>query len=244
MKAYYKADLAFIHDVGFGDYARGAAPGILNVLARCRIRDGLVVDLGCGSGVWAQLLTEAGYGVLGIDISEAMIEIARRRAPRAEFRVGSLFEMEIPPCNAITSLGECFNYLFDPDNARQSLGQFFRRIYRALAPGGVLIFDIVEPGQIKPGIKTKTFTEGQDWVVLVEKEENLKPMRLTRRIITFRKVGEHYRRDDEQHRQRLFKATDVASQLRRAGFRVRTSRRYGQFRLPPARMALVARKPG
>ena len=244
MKAYYKADLAFIHDEGFGDYARGAAPGILEALARSGIRDGLVVDLGCGSGLWAQALIAAGYDVLGIDISEAMIELARRRAPRAEFRVGSLFEVDIPPCKAITSLGECINYLFDADDARRSLGQFFRRIYRALAPGGVFVFDIVGPGQVKPGVKTRAFTEGKDWVVLVEKEEDLRRMRLTRRIVTFRKDGERYRRDDELHRQRLFKATDMTSELRRAGFRVRTSRCYGQFQLPPARMAFVARKPG
>jgi SAM-dependent methyltransferase len=243
MKAYYKADLAFIHDEGYGDYARGAAPGILDAMARSGIRDGLVVDLGCGSGVWAQALIEAGYDVLGIDISGAMIEIARRRAPRAEFRVGSLFEVDIPPCNAITSLGECINYLFDAGNARRSLSHFFRRLYRALAPGGVFIFDIVEPGQSKPGVKTKAFTEGKDWVVLVEKEEDLRQMRLTRRIVTFRKDGGRYRRADELHRQRLFKAADVAAELRHAGFRVRTSRHYGQFRLPPARAAIIARKP-
>jgi hypothetical protein len=35
---------------------------------------------------------DAGYRVLGIDISEAMVEISRNRVPEAEFRVGSLFD--------------------------------------------------------------------------------------------------------------------------------------------------------
>jgi methylase of polypeptide subunit release factors len=48
---WYKEDLAFIHDVGFSDYALKSAPGLLDILAQNQIRDGLVVDLGCGSGL-------------------------------------------------------------------------------------------------------------------------------------------------------------------------------------------------
>ena len=47
----------------------------------------------------------------------------------------------MPPCNAVTSIGECLNYVFDADNDRQNLVQFFRRIYHALTEGGVFIFD-------------------------------------------------------------------------------------------------------
>ena len=87
MDQWYKKDLAFIHDVGFSAYALKSASGILQMLERSQIRDGLVVDLGCGSGLWAEKLVQAGYQVLGIDISEAMIDIARSRVPEAEFRV-------------------------------------------------------------------------------------------------------------------------------------------------------------
>jgi SAM-dependent methyltransferase len=109
------------------------------------------VDLGCGSGLWAEELARARYRVLGIDISEAMIEIARRRVSDAEFRVGSLFEAEIPPCVAVTSLGEVLNYLFDPNNDGQRLVGLFRCVYSALAPGGVFVFDVAEPGQVARG---------------------------------------------------------------------------------------------
>lgn len=51
MKEWYKKDLAHIHDVGHSDYALKSAPGILKILAQNNIRDGLVVDLGCGSGL-------------------------------------------------------------------------------------------------------------------------------------------------------------------------------------------------
>ncbi|BAY34887.1 hypothetical protein NIES2107_67970 [Nostoc carneum NIES-2107] len=241
MEEYYKEDLAFIHDVGFNDYALKSAPGILEILAQYNIREGLVVDLGCGSGLSAQEFTKAGYDVLGIDISESMIAIARARVPNAEFRIGSLFEAEIPPCNAVTSIGECLNYQFDAKSDRQTLIHLFHRIYHALNPGGVFIFDIAEPGQVTQEI-TKGFTEGEDWIVLVEKQENQQQNILTRRIITFRKVGQHYRRDDEIHYQQLYTAEDIASTLRRVGFQVQTMRNYGQYPLPKAHVAFVAHK--
>jgi SAM-dependent methyltransferase len=239
MTAWYREDLAYIHDVGFGEFALGSAPGILQILARNGIQGGLVVDLGCGSGLWARELAQARYRVLGVDISESMIAIARGRVPEAEFRVASLFEADIPPCNAVTALGEVLNYLFDQDT--QTLVRLFRRVYDALVPGGVFVFDVAEPGQVARGTTTRGFSEGEDWVVLVEREEDRGT--LTRRIISFRKAGEHYRRRDEVHRQRLYKAHDVVRELRRVGFRVRTIRGYGRYRLPRARAAFIARKP-
>ena len=44
MTGWYKEDLAYIHDVGHGDFALGAAPGILEIFARNSIWGGLVVD--------------------------------------------------------------------------------------------------------------------------------------------------------------------------------------------------------
>jgi SAM-dependent methyltransferase len=164
--------------------------------------------------------------------------------PNAEFRVGSLFETDIPACNAVVSIGECLNYLFDANNTRSALVQLFQRIYNALAPGGVFIFDIAEPGQMIQGIKTRSFTEGADWIVLAEKQEEQAV--LTRRIITLRKLkhqGELYRRDDEVHRLRLYEATEVAEQLHQVGFQVQIMRRYGDYDLPQAHAAFVARKP-
>ncbi|OUL32631.1 class I SAM-dependent methyltransferase [Nostoc sp. 106C] len=242
MPEYYKEDLAFIHDIGYSDYALKSAPGILEILARHHIREGLIVDLGCGSGLSAQEFTKAGYRVLGIDISESMIAIARERSPNAEFRIGSLFEVNIPLCNAVTSISECLNYLFDPKSDRQTLINLFQRIYNALVPGGVLIFDIAEPRQVTEKI-TKGFTEGKDWVVLVEKAENQEANILTRRIISFRKVGEYYRRDDEVHYQQLYKATDIANELHQVGFEVQMMRSYGEYSLPKAHAAFIARKP-
>src|SRR5439155_24360251 len=116
MASRYHEDLAYIHDVGFGDFARNAAPGLLELLRQRQVVRGLVVDLGCGSGIWARELCNAGYEVLGVDLSEAMLAIARKRVPDAEFRQGSLLSAKLPACAAVTAVGECFNYLFDRRN--------------------------------------------------------------------------------------------------------------------------------
>lgn len=240
MTQWYGEDLAYIHDAGHADFALRSAPGILEILVRGGIHAGLVVDLGCGSGLWARELVDAGYGVLGIDISEAMVEISRRRVPEAEFRVGSLFEAELPPCAAVTAVSEVLNYLFDEE---AGLGRLFRRVYGALRPGGLFVFDLAGPGQVPGGGWVRTFSEGEDWVVLLDKEEDRESGVYTRRIISFRRLGEHYRRDEEIHRQRLYGPAEISAELRRAGFRVRTRRSYGGYRLPRAHAAFIARKP-
>jgi SAM-dependent methyltransferase len=239
MKEYYKEDLAYIHDVGFSDYCLKSAPGILEILQKNKINTGLVVDLGCGSGLWVQELVKSGYSAIGIDISPAFIDIARKRVPEAEFRVDSLFNAEIPPCNAVTSIGECFNYLFDSENNNQRLVKLFNHVYKVLTPGGVFIFDIATPGQV-PETITKGFTEGKDWIVLVEKEE--KREILTRRIITFRSCGEYYKRDEEIHHQQLYKEKEIAQLLDRIGFQVEVENGYGELLLPLNHTAFIAIK--
>lgn len=240
MKEYYKEDLAYIHDVGFSDYCLKLAPGILEILQKNNINTGLIVDLGCSSGLWAQQLVKSGYSAIGIDISPAFIDIARKRVPEAEFRVDSLFNTEIPPCNAVTSIGECLNYLFDSENNNQRLVELFNRIYKELSGGGIFVFDIATPEQVSEGITTKGFIEGEDWIVLVEKEE--KSEILTRRIITFLRCGEYYRRDEEVHHQRLYKETEIAQALVKIGFQVEILNCYGEFYLPPNHTAFIARK--
>jgi SAM-dependent methyltransferase len=239
MKAY-EDDLAYIHDQGFGDYARTAAPGLLEMVRKAGITSGLVIDLGCGSGLWARELATAGYDVLGIDISEAMIDIACRRVPRAEFLVGSLLNSKLPQCAAVTSLGECFNYLFDTSNSLSRLRRLFRRVYAALKPGGLLIFDIAEPGRGK-GPRQKHM-QGQDWAVLVEVAEDTDTNRLTRRITSFRKVGELYTRHEEVHRLQLYRRSEIVRELRDLGFRVRTVRAYGDQPMIAGCVGFVARK--
>jgi SAM-dependent methyltransferase len=236
----YDEDLAFVHDVGFGGFANGAAPELLKILRQAGINEGLVVDLGCGSGIWARYLSEAGYRVLGVDLSPAMIALARRQAPDAQFQVESFLKFPLPACRAITALGEVLAYQFDSANSGRSLQQWFRRAHRALEPGGMLIFDMAEVGLDQD--RAPTFREGPGWACLIRFEYDTKREQLIRHIGTFRQVGKWYRRHEETHHVQLYRRQEIASMLRRAGFRVRSARCHGSYRLLPGRVGFVARK--
>ena len=236
----YQHDLAYIHDTGFGDFARSSAPCLLQLFRKNGINDGLVVDLGCGSGIWAKALVDAGYQVVGVDKSPAMIEIARQRVPDATFPVGSFVDFPIPPCQGVTALGEVFKPV-DPSNSLRTLRRVFRRVFDALMPNGLLVFDVAEPGRCK-GVK-QSFKEGPDWTCLVEYRHDDAKQQLTRRIVSFRRVGDNYRRHEETHVQQLYQGTKIAEVLREIGFRVRLVRSYGKYRLPQGTVGIVARKP-
>jgi len=237
----YENDLAYIHDKGFGKFARSSAPGLLHLLQKNGITGGLVVDLGCGSGIWARELVDNGYEVIGVDLSPAMIELARQRVPKAQFHVKSFLEVPVPPCRAVTALGEVFNYQFDPNNSFRALQRVCKGVFDALKPKGLLVFDIAEPGRCKEF--TQRFMEGEDWACLVEFRHDVARRQLTRRIVSFRKAGDGYRRHEETHIQQLYPGTKVAEMLRAIGFRARLARSYGKHPLSPGVVALVARKP-
>ncbi len=239
---YYDEDLAYVHHTGFGGFARGVAPAIIEWLKKSFSENKLVVDLGCGSGILARELLQANYPVLGIDISPAMLDIAHKEAPDARFVCESVFKTDIPNCYAVLAAGECLNYLFDEDNNPKALAELFKRVYAALEKGGWFIFDVIEPGQVTSGAPERTFMEGEDWLVMAEKSEDPETSILTRRIITLRQVGESYRRSDETHVVQLYDGHQLRSMLQKAGFEVELSRRYGNYQLRNNQAVIVARK--
>jgi SAM-dependent methyltransferase len=250
----YSEDLAYIHHEGHGAFARDAAPGILQRLARHGIEQGLVVELGCGSGILSAILAGAGYEVLGIDISPAMVRLAREHAPGARFRVGSMFTAKLPRCDAVVSVGECVNYEFDPaidygmgrvgdgGGGAAHLAPLFQSVFGALAPGGLFIFDFLEPSRGLPRLASKERVEAT-WVVAAQTVEDADTRLLTRSITSYRKRGTLYRRTDEVHRLRLIPRSAVAWHLRQAGFRVVTGSAYGSFRLARNHAVAFARRP-
>jgi SAM-dependent methyltransferase len=237
----YQSDLAYVHDQGFGDFARHAAAGLLEHLREAGIGDGLIVDLGCGSGIWIRQLLDAGYQALGVDQSPHMIELARRRAPEAQLHVASFLQFPIPRCRAVTALGEVFNYTFDGEYSLAALHQVCQRIGDALSPGGLLILDVAQPGRCQG--RQQAFSEGKDWTCLVEYKHDLSNHRLTRRIITFRKIGDVHRRTEEIHCQQLLGESMMVSMLEGIGFDVRPVRQFGQYALPEYVVGLIAKKP-
>lgn len=222
----YRDLLARIHHEGFGEFAESAAPGILEILWRHGVASGLVVDAGCGSGIWARELLRAGYDVFGFDASPSMIAIAKTIAPAARLEVATLDDAILPRCDAVTAIGEILNY------GESDLADFFRRVHAALKPGGVFVFDIAEPSELHAGDRR---IDGDDWIVLTHK--TVDGNTLTREITVLTEHG----RSRETHVLRLYAREEIVAMLRAAGFRVRVRRSYGTRRLPAAHSVFVAK---
>ncbi|MCG8588350.1 MAG: class I SAM-dependent methyltransferase [Proteobacteria bacterium] len=239
----YQRDLAYVQHAGFGGVARGAAPGLLATLGGGGTPSGLVVDLGCGDGTWLRALSDAGYDALGVDASPELLQIARRTAPAARLERANVRSFRWPACAAATAIGEVLSYRSPGCAGNSGLAPFFRRAFRALEPGGRLIFDLLVPPR-GHSFAQRGWRAGDDWAVLVDVQEDRERSRLTRDITVFRRRGASYRRSHERHRAAIDDRQTIARELREAGFRVRVSRRYGAFELLPGRLAFFARKPG
>ncbi len=234
----YSDDLAYIQHHGFSDFATAASPGLLSMLRRAGITRGHVVDLGCGDGTWLRALTRHGYGATGIEQSRHLVRYARAAAPRAVVKQGAVQRTSLPECDAITAIGEVLSYRLTRRPSPASLGRIFQRAHQALRPGGVFVFDLLIAGRPLSYFAWRT---GSTWAVLARVTE--KNDTLIRQIVTFRKRRGGYRRSGERHVLTVFAVRAVVDELRKAGFIVRTTRRYGRFALPFRRLGFVARKP-
>ncbi len=111
---------------------------ILEFIDRVR-PGGTVLDLGCGSGANARLMTDAGLRVKGYDYSEAMLELARRVCPAGVFELGDLRELpETGTFDAVLA-SFCIVHLLDGEAAA-----FLARLPTLMKPGGLLHVSFME----------------------------------------------------------------------------------------------------
>lgn len=205
---------------------------------------GLVIDLGCGSGLTARRLIDAGYEVIGVDISQEMVELARSNTPEATFVVDSLFSFEIPPCVAVTAIGESINYAIDDSTTRQDVDGFAQRVFDVLLPGGLAMLDAAGPGRIGPGIRNDARFEGDGWALFVRTEGSDDGLSMTRDTMLFRQESDVWRRTDERHRLDLFSPESVTEQLLVAGFDVVVMSGYEDLTFPEGWNGFLGRKRG
>jgi SAM-dependent methyltransferase len=246
MESLYGPDLAYIHDVGFGDYAKRAAPRLRSLLKQLGIRGGRIVELGCGAGTVSRVLA-ASYDVVGIDPSPAMLRLARRRAPTVSFRRASLQTAVLPECAAIVAIGEVVAYLRHseggPSAARhdRELSAFFRRAFRALEAGGILMFDFIESA------RGRTFSTkgraGADWQIRMSARLDRRGVLLTRRIRTWIKTKHGGRGGREVHHVRVYPRESLKSALQKAGFAVEFRRTIGGATMIRGDLLAIARRP-
>lgn len=223
-ESFYGPDQAWIHDVRFGDLAASAADFVVARLRAAGLDRGTVVDLGCGSGILAARVLEAGYDVLGIDISPAMVAIARERAPAATFRVASVHDEPLPDgVVAVTAIGEVLGYATDPRAGLDAFARLAARAHAALVPGGVFTCDVATPGRYGPGRTAVRVHDHDDWFLAMQADESADGSRLDRHITIFRRedaASDRWRRVVEHHVVRLYRPEDLVAALTRVGFAV------------------------
>jgi SAM-dependent methyltransferase len=243
---FYGPAQAAIHHERFGDLARDAGKTLAGLLTGRGLTDGTVVDLGCGSGILARVMTDLGFTVRGYDLSPAMIRLAEHTAPKATFTIGSLLDVDFPPTVAVTSIGEALNYATDERASQSGIEDVARRVFASLAPGGVFLFDVATPGRnLGLDLRERVHVH-DDWVLAMRAIES--GDRLDRRITIFSRGSDgRYDRTDEHHVVRLVDPDRLESALEAIGFTVETRPSYGADRsdsTPPMGWTVfVASKP-
>lgn len=240
MQMPYREDLAHIHDTAFGALAEHAAVLVCERLAACGRLHGRVVDLGCGGGVLARRLVDTGYAVRGVDLSEALIARARARVPEGHFEVGSVLDVALETCVAVTAIGEVLGYAFDEANTPARRQALFTRVHAALEPRGVFVFDMAGPERAPAEGVQRVTTSGEGWSVHMEAEADPERRVLTRRITTRRRIDGQERTDHETHRLWLVEPAQVVDELGAAGFEVETVQAYAGLPLPPGLTGFIA----
>jgi SAM-dependent methyltransferase len=203
-----------------------------------------VVDLGCGTGIATEALLGAGYEVLGIEPSADMLAIARRRAPGARFVRSTAARADLPPCAAVCAIGEVLSYRRGGEGGRAAMPAVLERVARALAPGGLFMLDVAEPGREDRPLPHRAWREGEDWLICWEGDEDEAAGVMRRRIAAFRREEDGgWRRSDEVHEVDLVPREEVIAGLARAGLTARALRGYGgAYRFRRGHAGLVATK--
>lgn len=98
-----------------------------------------LLDVACGTGKSFMPMLARGYDVVACDLSPAMVELARLKAPEAEVHVADMRELgELGEFDLITCLDDSLNYVLAREDAEAALGAMAAN----LAPGGLLAFDV------------------------------------------------------------------------------------------------------
>jgi len=237
---YYQPDLARIHHLGFGFHADACAPGIVELLADVRQRNGLVLEVGCGSGLLTRYLTDAGHRVVATDASPAMLELAAQNiGSAAEIGRLTLPDDPVPPADAIVSVGHALSYL--PDE--EALDRALVALATALRPGGVLAIDLcdLEWGSHRRGEHPAGWV-GDDWAIITEFPFEGED-RYIREMTTFTQTPDGaYRRGHERHHNVLIDTSTIPARLALLGLTAEVRPAFGDEQLPAGLVAIVARR--
>ena len=218
MEAYHKLAASYDRLTNDVDYEATVA-FYWQLLDRECLSPRTAVDLACGTGSVALLLTEKGLQVTGVDMSPEMLCMATQKADNTESRpmfvCQELQKLHLPRGVdlAVCAL-DSMDYITDPKDCREAI----RRVYKALNPGGCFIFDVNTPEKLR-AMDGQVFLDEDDDVYCVwrgEFDENTNIC--TYWMDLFQRQGSVWQRSCEEHREYAYSASQLVSYLKDAGF--------------------------
>ena len=185
------------------------------------ITDGLVAELGCGTGQMTRRLRDAGYDMIGIDRSVEMLDEARRIDPDTEilYLCQDMTEMELyGTVRAIVSVCDSMNYLTDPDD----MLTVFRLVNNYLDPGGIFLFDLNTVYKYETVLGDCSICENREhesfiWENFYDAQSGINEYDMT--FFLEEKEG-WYRKYEEIHYQRAYTIDEIETLLKESGLRL------------------------
>jgi len=194
-----------------------------------------VLDLACGTGSLSVLLAQRGYRVLGADLSEDMLAVAYEKSMHMEenrpyFIHQSMQKLRLPyTVDCVVCCLDSLNYLTNPEDCRTAI----RRVYQALSPGGIFLFDVNTPEKLR-AMDGQVFLDEDDdvycvWRASFSQEERICAYGMD----IFQRIGPVWHRSEEEHLEYAYEPEELRSYLEEAGFTGITI--YGDRSLQPPR---------
>lgn len=216
------------------------------ILCRERCMPRTAVDLACGTGSVALLLAQDGLQVTGVDMSEEMLTVACQKVQETAkppvFVCQRLQDLRLPRGVdlAVCAL-DSLDYILNPDDCQEAI----RRIYKALNPGGIFIFDVNTPEKLK-AMDGQVFLDEDDDVYCVWRGEFDHQSNIcSYGMDLFQREGSVWKRSFEEHREYAYSQEQLMGFLRVAGFskiRVYGDRRFEMPAPGEQRIYFSARK--
>lgn len=211
----------FMDNVPYEEWSRY----LIEILREYGVEEGLVADLGCGTGAVTERLAKSGYDMIGIDNSEEMLSIARNKMEdyeESDPRRGILYllqdmrEMELyGTVDAVVSICDSMNYITE----EEELLQVFELVNNYLEKDGLFVFDLNTEYKYREILGERNFCENRDdtsfiWENYYYPEERINEYDLT---IYVKTKGQLYERLEETHYQRAYPLEQIKELLNRAG---------------------------
>jgi ubiquinone/menaquinone biosynthesis C-methylase UbiE len=229
MNLYSEYDaFAWLYNLEWAHFGNNIFPG-LKIIAGKKLPDGAkILDLCCGTGQLARVLTEKGYSVTGIDGSEEMLRYARENAPEAEFIVSDARAFQLPPeYNAVLSTFDALNHVM----TIEELGKVFKNVNKCLVSGGVFIFDMTTKYHFEIKAKdAKDIKEKPDYLFTIRSNYNYERKIGEWHFTIFQPQGKNWKRSDIKLYQTWYLCDDIKAALKKAGFSVIKAHSFNQER--------------